>query len=103
MDDFIGIICSNHINALCHASRAMLYAIHFIFPSLHISGHASEDPILQKKLLVKDGIWAVQKEILGWVFDGITLTLELPQGKLAAILTDIHRLLQSQHTTQKAF
>jgi hypothetical protein len=36
-----------------------------------VTRHNGEDPIALKKLLAGDGIWDIQKDILGWVFDGI--------------------------------
>ena len=50
-----------------------------------------------KKLHAGEGIWAFRKEILGWIFDGIERTIELPPGKLDKIKKDIKQVLRRQH------
>jgi hypothetical protein len=76
IDDFIG---------MRHATRTMLHAIHSVFPP-PASGIPEDDPISYKKLLAGDGIWAVGKEILGWIFDAILRTMELPPEKIEKIM-----------------
>jgi len=39
------------------------------------------NPILIKKLQQGDGQWDTQKEILGWLFDGITKCMKLPMER----------------------
>jgi hypothetical protein len=41
---------------------------------------------VSEKKLIKDGIWDRRKEILGWLFDGMARTIELPQRKCNALL-----------------
>jgi hypothetical protein len=65
VDDFIGLAQTTDEAKLRHLARAMLHAIHSVFPPTNIMGHDGEDPIALKKLLAGDGIWAVVKEILG--------------------------------------
>jgi hypothetical protein len=71
VDDFIGLIQMTNADKLRHLSWAMLHAIHSVFPPMAVTRHNGEDPIALKKLLAGDGIWDIQKDILGWVFDGI--------------------------------
>jgi hypothetical protein len=47
--------------------REGLQGIHDIFPSKVID---SEDPISYTKILKGKGVWALQKDILGFMFDG---------------------------------
>jgi hypothetical protein len=54
------IVHSDGLDVLRHATRAMLHGIHSVFPP-------SANPVLYKKLLAGDGVWAVRKEILGWM------------------------------------
>jgi hypothetical protein len=53
-------------------------------------------PVLEKKL-IEDGIWDTRKEILGWLFDGMAQTIELPHHKCTELLLElktIRRLLK---------
>jgi hypothetical protein len=45
-------------------------------------------PVLEKEL-IEDGTWALRKEVLGWLFDGLARTIELPQKKCKEILADL--------------
>ena len=70
IDDFIQLAQTNDPTQLTHLSRALLHAIHSVFPPPAVTGHAGEDPVSLKKLQQGDGTWETKKEILGWVFDG---------------------------------
>ena len=102
VDDFIGVLHSDDIEVLRHATRAMLHAIHSVFPP-PASGMADEDPISYKKLLAGDGIWAVRKEILGWIFDGILRTMELPPEKVEKIMTCLSTAVSQKRLPVKEF
>ena len=41
------------------------------------------------KTLIAEGTWETRKEILGWLLDGIALTIELPTTKCDSILTEL--------------
>jgi hypothetical protein len=62
VDDFIGLAQTTNADKLRHLSRAMLHAIHSVFPPMAATRHDGEDPIALKKLLAGDGIWDVQKK-----------------------------------------
>ena len=66
-------------------SRQVLHAVHYIFPPPQITGHTGEDPISLKKLKDGDGLWDYRKIILGWIFDGIERSIQLPIEKLSLI------------------
>jgi hypothetical protein len=38
-------------------------------------------PPISTKKLIEEGTWETRKEILGWMLDGITKTISLPQPK----------------------
>ncbi|CAB9528600.1 hypothetical protein SEMRO_2270_G321400.1 [Seminavis robusta] len=65
VDDYVGLLQSTDVNALRHHSRALLHAIHQIFPPPVATGHAGEEPISEKKLILEgEGIWGTVKEML---------------------------------------
>ena len=104
VDDFVNLIQSTDPAVLRHASRALLHAIHQIFPPTIATGHAGEDPISYKKLVLEgEGVWDVRKEILGWIFDGAARTMELPEKKVAKIYDAITQALRHKHMEVKAF
>jgi hypothetical protein len=45
-------------------------------------------PVSDKKLF-EDGIWDTRKEILGWLFDGMARTIELPHHKFTELLLEL--------------
>ena len=78
-----------------HHSRCLLHAIHQLFPTPEITGHHGEDPISYKKLVLeKEGVWEARKEILGWIFDGINRTLELPEKKVKTLRDTLTSILR---------
>ena len=94
VDDFMAITNNEQPYHLQHFSRAMLHGIHSVFPPPEISGHPGEDPISQKKLAQGDGTWEHTKEILGWMLNGLTYTIQLPQPKCAVITKQIKAILR---------
>ena len=67
----------------------MLHAIHIVFPPPNITGHNGDDPISVKKLIEGEGLWEYRKTILGWIFDGIARSIELPEKKVKEILQEL--------------
>ena len=97
VDDFAAALQSTDPTVLLHHSRALLHAIHSIFPAAPDPDNDPDDePISLKKLLEGEGIWAFRKEILGWIFDGINRTIELPPGKLAKLRAATKQILRRQ-------
>ena len=102
VDDYIGLVQSTDPQVLRHHSRALLHGIHQIFPPS--PDNVQEDPISQKKLVIEgDGIWDTKKEILGWLFDGMCRTLQLPTTKLDSLHTSIQQVLRAGSCERKAF
>ena len=59
VDDFINAIQCTHPAVLLHHSRALLHAIHSIFPpALDPINNPDEEPISLKKLQEVEGVWA---------------------------------------------
>jgi hypothetical protein len=102
VDNFVGVLHSDDLEVLRHATRAMLHAIHSVFlpPA---SGLSDEDPISFKKLLAGDGVWATCKEILGWIFDGILCTMELPPEKIEQIVANLATAIFHRRLPLKEF
>ncbi|KAL7540898.1 hypothetical protein ACHAWF_006815, partial [Thalassiosira exigua] len=94
VDDFIQLAQTSDRDALLHCSRALLHAIHSVFPPPAITGHNGEEPISLKKLKEGEGLWEVRKEILGWMFDGATRCIELAARKQDAILKELRTILR---------
>jgi hypothetical protein len=86
MDDFIAYLQAQSTRELLHVTRALLHAIHDIFPPPALTGSTMEDPISHKKLLI-DGIWATTKEILGWYINGKDRTISITTSKATTLLT----------------
>lgn len=104
VDDYIGLLQSTDPDALRHHSRALLHAIHQIFPPPTATGHDGEDPISYKKLVLEgEGIWDVRKEILGWIFNGVDRTMQLPPRKVNSIREAVNDAIRDKHCDVKAF
>ena len=104
VDDYIGLVQSKDPEILRHHSRALLHAIHQIFPPPTATGHDGEDPISYKKLAIEgEGIWDTRKEILGWIFDGLCRTMQLPEKKIESLRETTQTILKHQHSELKAF
>jgi hypothetical protein len=80
VDDFIPMAIATSQKQLEHVAEAVLHGIHDVFPANIID---EEDPISFKKIRKGEGVWALQKDILGFTFDGEagchTMVLEAPK------------------------
>ena len=85
VDNFCAMAQSTDVEELRHMSRALLHSIHEVFPPPEVSGLGGEDSVSIKKLKAGEGVWETRKELLGWVFDGTSRCIELPDGKIEAI------------------
>jgi hypothetical protein len=88
INDFIGVIQSTNKSHLRQFSRPILDGITKVFPPPKLSRSKMAQPVSEKKL-IKDGIWDTRKEILGWLFDGMARTIELPQRKCDELLLEL--------------
>ena len=101
IDDFIQLAQTTDKAQLLHLLRALLHAIHYVFPPPSVTGGTEEDPVAMKKLLQGDGLWATRKELLGWVFDGIKRCIELPPEKHDRIQSELHGIRHRIKTPRK--
>ena len=67
VDDFIGAAAVESQLPLQHVGRATLHGIHDVFPPAKLE---DEDPNSAKKLRKGDGAWALEKDLLGFDFNG---------------------------------
>jgi len=94
INDFIGLIQAPNTQQLQHFTRAILHGIHCVFPPAHISNTTDNEPIALKTLALGDGIWSTQKEVLGWLINGLSCTIALPPAKIASLGHDLWTLLR---------
>jgi hypothetical protein len=80
-----------HIPRICCAS---LHGIHSYFPQPEVTGHVDgKEPISNPKLDKGNGNFTSNKEMIGFLFDGIKRTVRLPPAKAAAYIKEMHRIL----------
>jgi len=99
MDDFVGLAQVLTPEQLIQFTRAVLHGIHTIFPPLGPSEAQDDEPIAIKKLKQGDGLWDTRKEILGWLFDGIARTMQLPAEKIEKNPKEFKRNVATKKST----
>lgn len=92
MDDFITLAVALSQEQVRHVANAMLTAIHDVFPA---DEEDENDPISLKKLKKLEGQYALQKEILGFDFDGCLKTMILCKSKRELLLAILHKWIRS--------
>jgi len=86
MENFIGLTQAPTQAELLHFTRSVLDSIHTVFPLPGPSEDPNDEPISAKKTEAGGTAYGIQKkEILGWLFDGVSCCLSLPEGKVDAI------------------
>ena len=97
IDDFIAAARAKSPEELKHISRAILHAIHDIFPeNVHSPG---DQPVAVHKIEKGEAQWNVLKEVLGWMCDGAEKTIQLPEDKVEKILAAIKEMLRCKAGT----
>jgi len=96
MDDFIGLVQAITMKELTHFTHAVLHRIHTVFPLPGLVDDQEDEPISVKKLKQGDGRWDTQKEILGWLFNGITKCLQLPVDKVSKLWTSLLQMTKQK-------
>ena len=92
VDDYIAIAIPTSKEQLHHVDTAVMSAIHDVFPAY---SDDENDPISLKKLRLLEAMWALEKDILGFGFDGIEKTIWLEKGKRDTLLTKLHQWCRS--------
>jgi hypothetical protein len=104
VDDFC--YASTEAKDGCHIPRirrASIHGIHSVFPQPEVTGHVDgKEPISTKKLEKGDGNFTSNKEMVGFLFDGIKRTVQLPPTKAAAYIKEIHLILRRTSVPLKA-
>ena len=100
IDDFIWLVQTSNRSHLQHYSRAALHAVHSVFPPPRVTGHHGPDSISLKKIAT-EGKWDTQKEILGWLFDGLHRELALPTDKVDKIIKMLNKTRRSSRMNTK--
>jgi hypothetical protein len=88
VNDFIPMAVATSQEQLEHVATAIMHGIHDVFPANNID---EEDPISLKGLKQLEGQWALQKDILGFTFDGDKKTMVLEEPKCKFLLTILHK------------
>ena len=65
VDDFVQMAQTIDRSALRHCIRTILHGIPSMFLPPAITGHSGKDPMSLKKLDKDNGLWEVQKEVVG--------------------------------------
>ena len=78
VDDFIGLACAKSKRQLDHVGRGALHGIHDVFPP---ADDEDKDANSVKKMKKLDGAWALNKDALGFEFDGDDRTIILDKTK----------------------
>jgi hypothetical protein len=90
-----------HIPWIC---RASIHGIHLFFPQPKVTEHVDgKEPISDPKLEKGDGNFTSDKEMIGFIFDGINQTAHLPPAKAAEYIKETHQILHQKSIPLKAF
>ena len=94
VDDYINIAIPTSREQLEHVANAVLHGIHDVFPA---NSNDELDPISLKKLLKKEGTWALMKDILGFEFDGSpgAKTIQLEEPKRLMLLQCLQQWIRA--------
>ena len=103
VDDFIQVVQTDDPKVLRGLSRKLMTAVHSVFPPPAVTGHNGEDPISQKKLDEGEGLWHTRKEVLGWIFDGVTRCIELKPSRAAKLKAEIRAIHRARTVERKPF
>jgi len=81
----IGLVQALSKSQLVQFIQLVLHGIHTVFPPPGLDDDLSDEPIALKKSKQGDGMWSTKKELLGWLFDGISQSMQLPSDKVTKI------------------
>ena len=72
MDEYVAMAIPTSQEQLRHIANAVMTSVYDVFPP---DEDDSKNPLSLKKLLKLEGMWALHKDILGFMFDGIDKTI----------------------------
>lgn len=95
VDDFIAM-CQD-VERIPHLTRSILQGIEQVFPSPEVTGHVNgRTPVSEKKVMKGEADWTIEKEVLGWLIDGLHRTVILPDNKASAYIDELKKLLRKR-------
>lgn len=97
VDDFMSLAIGTSKETLQHVSTAIMKGIHDVFPA---EEDPTKDPISFKKIKKGEGHWALEKELLGFDFDGVAHTIWLSAAKREALLLVLKGWLRTARRSQ---
>jgi hypothetical protein len=105
VDDFIlAAVEDTKGTLLKRTARATLHAIHSVFqPPSSTNMPGAKDPVSEKKLAKGDARWDTEKEILGYLLDGVNRTVQLPPDRAKDLLAELKNILRKQRVPLKRF
>ncbi len=105
VDDYIaGVVENAEGTLLGRVARCALHGIHSVFPPPEVTGHAGgKDPISIKKLEKGDAQWNHEKEILGFVVDGLNRTVRITANKTTDIISEIRKILKKKRVQLRRY
>lgn len=78
---------------------AALHGIQSVFPPLSVTRHKEgKEPVSVKKLRKGEADWVFEKQVLGWLLDGVHWTISLPPDKAADYRRAVEALAQAQES-----
>jgi hypothetical protein len=92
VDDFMLLAIPTSQDLLVHVAQGVMTGIHDVFPADDVDDN---DPISNKKLKMGEGCWDLNKEILGFDFDGDAKTMILGESKLQFSLTTLNKWVRT--------
>jgi hypothetical protein len=82
--------------------QVSIHGVHAIFPEPAVTGHQNrKDPLSKKKLEQGDGNFVSTKDMIGFTFDGIKWTIQLPPVKAKAYICETHCILRRKSVPLK--
>ena len=92
VDDYVPMAIATSQEQVRQVARGVLHGIHDIFPA---DENDDNDPVSMKKLKKGEGTFALQKEILGFDFDGESKTMVLSHDKRVFLLAILHKWVRT--------
>ena len=92
VDDYISLAIPTLQEQMLHVGNTVMHGIHNVFPP---DAADDNDPISLKNLKKLEAMWALNKEILGFKFDGAGKTMWLSSDKRDVLLRILKGCLQA--------
>ena len=93
VDDYINLAMGRSKRDLDNISNATMHGMHSMFSTNKVD---SKDPISEKKIIKKDGQWRIEKDVLGWTFEGVEKIVVLEEDKIEAVLAKLKEWSRSK-------